>query len=299
MTASNSTIRAKRFSDLVAFGRMIKIAHSIFALPFAAVAVMIALHREIASISPLDVVLLIVCMVSARTAAMGFNRIVDRDIDAENPRTRGRELPSGAISVGRASALTGIASAIFIAASFGINPLCGLLSLPVLLLLLGYSLVKRYTWGVHFVLGLCLGAAPLGVWFALTASFDPSILLLALGITLWTAGFDIYYSLQDEQFDRQRRLGSVPARFGRMRSIGIVRLVHLLALAGFAGFGIVAGLGLFFWVGFSVVAGILGYEAWLLRRGNISKIDVAFFTANGYVSILFALAVGADLWLRI
>ena len=163
--------------------------------------------------------------------------------------------------------------------------------------MLGYSLTKRYTWGVHFVLGLCLGAAPLGVWFALTGAFDPGLLALAFGVTLWTAGFDVYYSLQDEVFDREKGLRSIPVRFGQTTSIRIVRLLHLLALVGFASFGYLAGLNVWFWIGFVAVAGILVFEAWILRNGDIERIDLAFFTANGYISILFALGVAGSLWL--
>ena len=279
------------------FGRMIRFSHSIFALPFAFVSLAVVLDQHAVVLTPLDVLLLLVCMVSARTAAMGFNRIVDREVDARNPRTQGRELPSGVVGVREATVFTVIAALVFIAASFGINFLCGILSIPLLALLLGYSLTKRYTWGSHFVLGLCLGAAPIGVWFALTGSFDWSPILLGAGVTLWTAGFDVYYSLQDEEFDRLNGLRSIPARFGTRRSILIVRLIHTLAALCFVGFGLAAGMGLPFWIGLALVVAILVWEGWLLRRGDLSKIDLAFFNLNGYVSILFAAATAIDLWL--
>ncbi|MGE3801019.1 MAG: UbiA-like polyprenyltransferase [Candidatus Kapaibacterium sp.] len=282
---------------LLTFGRMIKFSHSIFALPFAVVSAIVVVTMLEVTLTWVDVLLLLVCMVSARTAAMGFNRIADREIDALNPRTNRRELPSGKISTGEAWIFTGGATVVFIAASFGVNQLCGLLSFPLLTLLYGYSLTKRYTWASHFVLGACLGAAPIGVWFALTGSFHWAPILLGLGVTLWTAGFDIYYSLQDEEFDREKGLRSVPARFGKRNSLWIVRFVHLLAVAAYAGFGIAANLSLPFWFGLTAVTWILLYEAWLLRNGDLSKIDIAFFNLNGYVSILFAIAVVVDVML--
>ncbi len=298
MEKSDTIATPNLWERTLSFGRMIKFSHSVFALPFALVSLLVVLEAYTIAIGYGDILLLLVAMVSARTAAMGFNRIIDRDVDAENPRTKGRELPSGRVKVTEALWFTVAASIAFIAASFGINTLCGILSFPLLTLLLGYSLTKRFTWGAHFVLGLCLGSAPIGVWFALTGSFDWAPILLGFGVTFWTAGFDVYYSLQDEVFDRERGLRSIPERFGKERSIQIVRFVHLIATAGFIGFGIAAGLGLFFWVGLSLVISILVYEAWLLRNGDLEKIDLAFFNLNGYVSLLFALATACELWLR-
>jgi 4-hydroxybenzoate polyprenyltransferase len=273
---------------------MIKFSHSVFALPFAFVSGLIAWKTEAVILTPVDVFLLVVCMVSARTAAMGFNRIADRDIDAVNPRTKNRELPAGKVDVKEAKIFTGIAVAVFIAASFGVNMLCGVLSVPLLGLLLGYSLTKRFTVAAHFVLGLCLGAAPVGVWFALTGSFSWIPIALCLGVTLWTAGFDIYYSCQDEQFDRENGLNSVPARLGALRSIKLVRPIHFGALIFYTLFGVVAGMGSIFYLGLAAVAAILIYEAWLLRTGDLSRIDLAFFNLNGYVSVLFAAATLVD-----
>lgn len=278
----------------VTFGRMIKFSHSVFALPFAFVSGLIAYTTQQVTITWSDVALLLVCMVSARTAAMGFNRIADRDIDAINPRTRNREIPAGKVSIGEAKIFTAVAVVVFIAASFAVNTLCGILSVPLLALLLGYSLTKRYTVAAHFVLGLCLGAAPVGVWFALTGAFAWAPIMLCLGVTLWTAGFDIYYSCQDEQFDRSQQLKSVPARLGAIRSIRLVRPIHALSILFYTLFGVFAGLGPLFYIGVVLVAAILIYEAWLLRNGDLSRIDLAFFNLNGYVSILFAIATMVD-----
>jgi 4-hydroxybenzoate polyprenyltransferase len=278
----------------VTFGRMIKFSHSVFALPFALVSGLIAWKTEQITLTAIDIVLLVVCMVSARTTAMGFNRIADRDIDAVNPRTKNREIPSGKVAISEAKIFTGLAAAVFIAASFAVNMLCGILSVPLLGLLLGYSLTKRFTVASHFVLGLCLGAAPVGVWFALTGSFSWVPIALCLGVTLWTAGFDIYYSCQDEQFDREHGLNSVPARIGALRSIRLVRPIHVGAVCFYLLFGIVAGMGPVFYLGLAAVAAILVYEAWLLRTGDLSRIDLAFFNLNGYVSVLFAAASMVD-----
>jgi 4-hydroxybenzoate polyprenyltransferase len=278
----------------VTFGRMIKFSHSIFALPFALVSGLIAWKTGQITLTAVDILLLVVCMVSARTAAMGFNRIADRDIDAVNPRTKNREIPSGKVAISEAKLFTALAAAVFITASFGVNMLCGMLSVPLLGLLLGYSLTKRFTVASHFVLGLCLGAAPVGVWFALTGSFSWVPIALCLGVTLWTAGFDIYYSCQDEEFDREHGLNSVPARIGALRSIRLVRPIHIGAVCFYVLFGIVAGMGPVFYLGLAAVAAILVYEAWLLRSGDLSRIDLAFFNLNGYVSVLFAAASMVD-----
>jgi 4-hydroxybenzoate polyprenyltransferase len=276
------------------FGRMIKFSHSIFALPFAFVSGLVAYRTGAVTITAIDVVLLLVCMVSARTAAMGFNRIADRTIDAANPRTSMRELPTGRVSVTEATIFTSVAALIFVGASFAVNVLCGMLALPVLALLLGYSLTKRYTLLSHFVLGMCLGVAPVGVWFALTGAFSWTPIVLGLAVMWWTAGFDIYYSCQDESFDRDRGLRSLPARVGAARAIRLVRPIHVAAVALYATFGVLAGLGVFFYAGVGAIASILAYEAWLLRNADLSRIDLAFFNLNGYVSVVFAVATLVD-----
>lgn len=278
------------------FGRMIKFSHSVFALPFAFVSAIVATRQEHIVLTLVDGALLIVCMVSARTAAMGFNRIVDRKIDAANPRTKNRELPAGSVSLRDAHLFTWVAAATFVSASFGVNSLCGILSLPVLGLLLGYSLTKRFTILAHVVLGLCLGAAPVGVWFALTGTFSWAPIVLCLAVTMWTSGFDIYYSCQDEQFDRSRGLRSLPALVGVDRAIRFVRILHALAAGLYVLFGVVASMGRPFYVGAFGVATILAYEAWILRNGDLSRINLAFFNLNGYVSLLFALATVIDIY---
>ena len=277
---------------------MIKFSHSVFALPFALVSGLTAWATQPVTITPVDILLLLICMVSARTAAMGFNRLADRDIDAVNPRTRNREIPTGAVSVKEARLFTTIAFVVFVAASFGLNTLCGILAIPLLALLLRYSLTKRFTPAAHFILGLCLGAAPVGVWFALTGAFAWAPILLCVGVALWTAGFDIYYSCQDEAFDRANKLQSIPAKLGAMAAIRLVRLVHAAAVICFVMFGVVAGVGPLFYVGIAGVAAILVWEAWLLRRGDLTKIDLAFFNLNGYVSLLFAATVLVDVAIR-
>jgi len=284
------------FSRVITFGKMIKFSHSIFALPFAFTSFITAYKIEKINFTISDVFLLVVCMVSARTAAMGFNRVADKEIDKLNPRTKNREIPSGAINTSTAIMITLFSVLVFIAASFMINSLCGFLSIPLICLLLGYSYTKRFTALAHFVLGLCLGAAPLGVWFSMTGTFHIAPILLCLGVTFWTAGFDIYYSCQDYEFDKANKLNSIPAKFGALGAIKFVRLVHIIAVVLFVLFGYFAGLGILFYCGLAAVTTILVYEAWLLRNGDLTKIDLAFFNLNGYVSILFALATALDIF---
>ncbi|HSB51261.1 MAG TPA: UbiA-like polyprenyltransferase, partial [Dissulfurispiraceae bacterium] len=207
----------------VLYLRMIKIAHSVFALPFAFTGALLAASgiptvRQIFWIT--------VAMVGARSGAMGMNRIVDRRIDAENPRTRNREIPSGKIGAGEALLFAAISFAALILAAYNLNPLCLKLSPLAIFVLITYSYTKRFTWLSHFVLGLSLSAAPLGAWIAVRGSFDPSILALSGAVIFWLAGFDILYALQDLDFDRSRGLYSIPQRFGVRRSLALSRLFH-------------------------------------------------------------------------
>ncbi|MBL0333134.1 MAG: UbiA family prenyltransferase [Chlorobiota bacterium] len=281
-------------NKLLVFGNMIKFSHSIFALPFAFTSAITVYKIEKITFSLLDVCFLLICMVSARTAAMGFNRIIDKNIDSINPRTKNRELPSGKISINTSYSITIVCIIIFICSSFLINQVCGFLSIPLIVLLLGYSLTKRFTFLSHFVLGLCLGAAPLGVWFSMSGGFHLAPVFLCLGVTFWAAGFDIYYSCQDEKFDKENNLNSLPAKIGALNSILTVRIIHFIAIIFFIVYGIYSNFGLIFYLGLILVSSILIYEAWLLRKGDLKKINLAFFNLNGYVSIIFAITVLID-----
>jgi 4-hydroxybenzoate polyprenyltransferase len=225
---------------------------------------------------------------AARTAAMSFNRVVDRRLDAANPRTAARELPRGAVSVAGATALTVVSAALFIvaAALLGRAPL--LLSPLALLILLGYSLAKRFTWATHLWLGVALGGAPAGAWVAVTNGFQLAPLLLSLAVACWVAGFDILYATQDVDFDRRRGLGSIPARFGLPRALLISRVLHFAAVVGLIVFGLLLHLGLIYLTGVVVIAGTLAYEQHLVSPKDLSRVDKAFFDLNGWVSIVFA-----------
>ena len=231
---------------------------------------------------------------------MAFNRLVDRRIDAMNPRTSGRELPSGALSPLSVGGLVCVSSSGFVLCAYQLGPWCGLLSFPVLGLVLGYSYVKRFSFLAHGALGLALACAPLGAWLAVTGSFEPDftpVLWLAGGVLAWVAGFDLVYACQDEDFDRKQGLFSVPARFGRKRSLYAARSLHMLAVGAFAVQGELAGLGAAYWISLVLATGLLVWEHRLVRS-DLSKIDMAFFTANGWVGVVLFLGVALDLQLR-
>ena len=274
---------------LLAYGRMVKFSHSIFAMPFALASALIA-SRE-ASLRPVQWALIVVCMMAARSAAMGFNRLVDRDFDAQNPRTATREIPSGQVSVGAARAFVGLSSGTFVLASFALQPLCGYLSPVALLIVGGYSYAKRFTVFVHIWLGVALGLAPIAAWIAVTGGVSPVALVLALAVATWVAGFDILYSLQDEDFDRGAGLHSIPARLGRVGALWVSGGLHVVTILALAFVPSLTTLAWPYWVGLLVIAGVLAYEHFLIRPNDISKIDKAFFDLNGYVGLLFLAAV--------
>ena len=275
---------------------MVKLSHSVFALPFALSGCALAAARY--GISVRQVVLVVLAMLTARNAAMGFNRLADHAIDADNPRTAGRELPAGRLSRGVVWAFTVALAAAFVAVAFALNPLCGLLSPLALAIVLGYSYTKRFTWASHLVLGLALAIAPVGGWLAVAGRFALTPWLLAAAVLFWVAGFDTIYACQDEAFDRSRGLHSIPARFGIARALWIARGLHLAALVAMAGVGIVAALHPIYWLGLAIVAGVLVWEHRLVSASDLSKIGVAFLNANGVISILYlatllaALALG-------
>jgi len=267
---------------LFAYGRMIKFSHTIFALPFALMGAWLA-----AGGVPSGEVVgwIVAAMVGARSAAMGVNRLADRHIDALNPRTRGRELPAGRISPAATKAVIVAAVALFELAAWRLNPLCLALSPVALVVLLGYSYTKRFTSLAHLVLGLALGLAPLGAWIATTGTFDPRILPLCLGVLLWVTGFDTIYALQDLDFDLQTGLHSIPARFGVTPALWIARGCHLGAFVCFATVERFFHLGPLYDLGLLVVGGLMVYEHTLVRGGRLVRIERAFFTLNGYISV--------------
>jgi 4-hydroxybenzoate polyprenyltransferase len=267
------------------WARMVKLSHSVFALPFAFSGAALAAARY--GISWGQVVLVVVAMVCARNAAMGFNRLADHEIDAENPRTAGRELPAGKLSRGVVWAFTLALTAGFIASSFALNALCGVLSPVALAIVFGYSYTKRFTWASHLVLGMALAIAPVGGWLAIAGRFDVLPFLLAAAVVFWVAGFDTIYACQDEAFDKSYGLHSIPARFGIPKALGIARGFHIGALVAMVAVGIVAHLHPVYWLGLAVVAGVLIWEHRLVSATDLTKLGVAFLNANGVVSVLY------------
>lgn len=275
-------------SSLGRYARLVALPHTIFALPFALGSAALAWRHEAVPFSLGRLMLIVLAVAAARTAAMAFNRLVDHRFDAANPRTAGRELPSGAVSRRGAVTLTLGSAALFVLAAglLGRWPL--LLSPLALFILLGYSLAKRFTWATHLWLGLALGGAPAGAWIAVTNRFGWAPLWLSLGVACWVAGFDILYSTQDVQFDRGRRLGSIPARFGLGRALALSRALHVGAVLGLCGFGLQLHLGVVYALGVLAIAATLAYEQSIVSPTDLSRVNKAFFDLNGWVSLLFA-----------
>ncbi len=278
-------------THLLAFGRMVKFSHSIFALPFALASGVLAARAH--STTWDQWVLIVVCMVCARSAAMGFNRIVDRDVDARNPRTAIRELPSGQVSLRAAIAFTTLAAVSFVVSASVLHPLCGWLSPVALLIVCGYSLGKRFTSLVHLWLGAALGLAPIAAWIAITGGIALTPVLLAFAVATWVAGFDILYSLQDEAFDKAAGLRSIPAAIGQAMAMKVSSMLHVLTVLALAALPLLEPLRWPYWVGLVAIAMVLAYEHHLVKPGDISKIDKAFFDLNGYISLGFLAAVAA------
>ena len=281
------------------YASLVKFAHTVFALPFALVAFLLALREPGAQFTWLLLLQLLGCMVFARNAAMGFNRWADRKIDASNPRTEGRDIPSGRISPQQALTFTLVNAALFVAVAWTINPLCGGLSFVALVFLLGYSFLKRFTWLCHFGVGAALSIAPAGAYIAVTGRLTWPIALLSLIVFFWSSGFDILYSLADEEVDKTQGLHSIPQRFGRVRAMRISLAVHLLEFVLVPLFLISAGRAnpavclTDFW---GIAAGIfflamLIYQHLIISPKDLSRLNAAFFTANGLASIIFSVLI--------
>jgi 4-hydroxybenzoate polyprenyltransferase len=285
-TREGQTLRGQGL--LLRHANLVRLPHTVFALPFALVGVVLASY--IAPITVSDVVWVVVAFTSARFAAMGFNRIVDREIDARNPRTRSREIPSGTMSVREASTAVAIASAVFLVAAWQLNMLCLILAPLALGWVLFYSYTKRFTRWSHLVLGVGLSIAPVGGYLAITGDWsDPWWMLIALAIAVatWVGGFDILYALQDVSFDRENGLYSVPSTFGEANALGIARVLHSLTVAALAVAGLGAGAGVVYFAGVVVAGLLLLYEHSLVKANDFSRLDAAFFTMNGVISIVF------------
>ncbi len=278
---------------LVDYSNLVKLPHTIFALPFALVGATLASYRH--RVDPWDVLLILAAFTSARFAAMGFNRIVDRAIDARNPRTQMREIPAGKLSVGEATAAVIAASAVFIFCAAMLNRVCLVLAPFALGWILFYSYTKRFTRFAHLVLGFALAIAPVGAYLAVAGAWSEpwqALLVLAGGVLCWVAGFDILYSLQDIDFDRSQGLHSIPAALGAKGALAFSRVLHLLSVAQFVSLGfLLPELGAAYFVGTGIIAAMLLYEQSLVRADDLSKIDAAFFNINGAISVVFFLIV--------
>ncbi|MCX7841057.1 MAG: putative 4-hydroxybenzoate polyprenyltransferase [Anaerolineae bacterium] len=261
----------------------IKFEHTIFALPFAYLGMVLA-ARGLPTWH--QFVWITVAMVSARTLAMSLNRLIDRELDARNPRTMHRPLPRGAISARAVFAISFVSFALFEFAAWQLNELCFALSPLALIFLVGYHYTKRFTWLCHWILGFTDGIAAAGGWIAVRASFDVIPLVLWFAVTVWIAGFDLIYACQDVDVDRRDGLYSVPARFGIATALTLARVNHALTVLALALVGIIAQLGIAFWLGLVVVAILLAYENAIVKPNDLSRLNLAFFNVNGYISVI-------------
>jgi 4-hydroxybenzoate polyprenyltransferase len=271
------------------YGRMIKFSHTIFALPFALSAVILAGHVH--KLVFWDFVWILLAMVGARSAAMGFNRIVDAAIDAKNPRTAIREIPSGILSQKEAAVFVGISSLLFIGAAALLSPLCLVLSFPVLFFLFFYSYTKRFTRYCHLYLGFAISLAPLGAWVAITNSLSPGIVFLSLSLWTYIAGFDILYACQDIDFDREQGLFSLPAKIGPHKAMMVSSLLHVMTMALFGAMYLSFQMHPVFLIFLTGIAVLLVIEHRLVKPDNLTHIDLAFFHINSLVSILLFIGV--------
>ncbi len=278
------------------YGRMIKFSHTIFALPFALASAVLASDR---TLQPMKLLWILVAMAGARSAAMGFNRLADQAIDARNPRTAGRELPRGLLSRGEVWLFVLASAGLLVVAAAQLNPLCLALSPVALLIVCGYSFTKRFTALSHFVLGIALAIAPVGAWVAIRGQFDAVPIVLGSAVLAWVAGFDTIYSCQDADFDRREGLHSIPAAWGVTRALRMARGVHVAAVALLALVYVLTPLHPVYLVGVVGVAALLAYEHSLVRADDLSRIDAAFFTVNGWISVGYFLTTAAARWLTL
>ena len=273
---------------------MIKFEHSVFALPFALTGALLAARATQHGWPSLRQILwIVVAMVAARSAAMTMNRIADLRYDRENPRTKQRALATGVLSLQFAWLFALVAVAVFFAASWQLNPLALKLAPVAIAILFFYSFTKRFTSWSHLFLGFALGMSPAAAWIAVTGSLDLRMLILCAAVTLWVGGFDVLYACQDVEYDQQAGLFSVPKRFGIADALLIARVMHIGVIALLAWLAFSFGLPWPAWAGIAVVASLLGYEHSLVKADDLSKLDAAFFTVNGYISMLFLLFWGA------
>lgn len=281
---------------VMVYGRMIKFSHTVFALPFALSAVVLAQRRY--PVAARTIFWILVAMVGARSAAMGFNRIADARFDAVNPRTAGREIPSGRLSETATAVFVLLSSAVFVLAAAMLGELCFYLSFPVLGILLLYSFTKRFTWMAHLYLGFAISLAPLGAWIAVTGDFSWRILPLCLALMTYIAGFDILYACQDIDFDRAEGLFSIPVRFGADRAMRTAGLIHGVSFALFLALFFIFDMQGPYLMSVGVIGALLLFEHWLVRPDDLSRIHIAFFHVNSVISVCLLAGVLGDECIR-
>lgn len=282
----------KKYFSLVLF------AHTVFAMPFAFIGFFLAITTTDHEFNWLKLILMVLCMVFARNAAMAFNRFLDRDIDAQNPRTMIRDIPSGRISSNEALLFTIVNSLLFVLAALLINKLCFYLSPVALAVVLGYSYTKRFTPLCHLILGLGLALAPIGAYLAVSGEFAMLPIYFSLAVLCWVSGFDIIYALQDDEFDRKNKLNSIPAWLGRKRALHVSSLLHLLSVVFVTLPYIFSDLSWFYLSGVLFFILLLIYQHQLVKPNDLSKVNRAFFTTNGIASVVFAVFFLMDTYLR-
>ena len=276
----------------------IKFSHTVFALPFAVIGYFLAISQSEYSFSWKTFLLVVACMICARSAAMGFNRYADRMIDAKNPRTATREIPAGKISSTAAFSFVIFFSSLFVVCTWFINPLCFYLSPIALLVVLGYSYTKRFTALAHLFLGLGLSLAPIGAYLAVTGTFSLLPVLFSFVVMSWVSGFDIIYALQDEEFDRKEKLFSIPVWLGKKNALLFSRSLHLISASLLISAGYIGNFGISYWIGAIIFIFLLGYQQKLVKPEDLSKVNIAFATTNGIASIVFSVFVLTDLYLK-
>ena len=272
---------------------LIKFSHTVFALPFALIGFFLASSQF--GFDWGNLVLVLMCMVFARSAAMAFNRYIDRDIDLKNPRTAEvREIPKGVISPKAALLFVIFTSVNFIITTYFINTLCFYLSPIALIVVLGYSYTKRFTSLCHLVLGLGLALAPLGAYLSVSGKFDLSPILFSVAVLFWVSGFDIIYALQDDTFDKDNKLNSIPVFLGRNKALNLSKLFHLITFLSLAYAGILLEINLLYWIGFTLFSALLIYQHTIISEKDLSRVNLAFFTTNGIASVVFGVFVILD-----
>ncbi|MFO7842363.1 MAG: UbiA-like polyprenyltransferase [Bacteroidales bacterium] len=283
------------------FLSLVKFSHTIFAMPFAFIGYFLALYQTPAQFEWKLFGLVVLCMIFARNAAMAFNRLVDREIDNKNPRTAFREIPTGIIKAKSALIFVIINALLFILTTYFINKITFILSPVALLIILGYSITKKFTAICHLILGLGLSLAPIGAYLAVTGTFDLLPVLYSFVVLFWVSGFDIIYALQDLDFDKEEQLKSFPVFFGRKGALSASILLHFLSAAIVIIAGLIAGFGLMYWMGSILFIILLIYQHLLVKPNDLSRVNLAFFTTNGIASIIFAVftitELVLDIWL--